>query len=188
MRLTSEDTKKTEQYQLEARRSELKKSALTLEEYLKSLEMKLTIREIEENDIARAAQLTQKTNQFNLTTRRYTESDIREIKDAPNYRVWIGELEDKFGSYGKVILAIVKIEGEKAVIDTFLMSCRVMGRNVETDFLAYIEKELVKDGLREIIGEYIPTLKNSIVSTFWEDTGYITNQIKNNVISFIHKV
>ena len=63
-----------------------------------------------------------------------------------------------------------------------------MGRNVETDFLAYIEKELVKDGLREIIGEYIPTLKNSIVSTFWEDTGYITNQIKNNVISFIHKV
>ena len=90
--------------------------------------MKLTIREITEEDIPRAAQLTQKTNQFNLTTRRYTESDIRRMKEDKNYKLWIGELEDKFGSYGKVILAIVRLEPEhRAVIDTFLMSCRVMG-------------------------------------------------------------
>ena len=183
LRLTSEDTKKTEQYQLEARRSELKKSTLTLEEYLKSLEMKLTIREIDENDITRAAQLTQKTNQFNLTTRRFTESDIREIKDSPNCRIWIGELEDKFGSYGKVILAIVKIEGEKAVIDTFLMSCRVMGRNVETDFLVHIEKELAKDGIREIIGEYIPTSRNSVVDSFWKNQGYQDSSEDKNLWS-----
>lgn len=167
LRLTKEDTKKTEQYQIEQRRSELKKSAPSLDEYLKSLEMKLTIREIEENDIARAAQLTQKTNQFNLTARRYTESDIRRMKESPEYRIWIGELEDKFGSYGKVILAIVKIDGDKAVIDTFLMSCRVMGRNVEMDFLTYIEKELGRAGTKEIVGEYIPTPRNVVVKDFY---------------------
>ena len=109
--------------------------------------MKLTIREITEEDIPRAAQLTQKTNQFNLTTRRYTESDIRRMKEDKNYKLWIGELEDKFGSYGKVILAIVRLEPEhRAVIDTFLMSCRVMGRNVETDFLKHIEQSLKEEG------------------------------------------
>lgn len=173
LKLTTEDAKKTEQYQMEHQRSELKKSALSLEEYLKSLEMKLTIREIEENDITRAAQLTQKTNQFNLTVRRYTESDIRKMKNSPDHRIWIGELEDKFGSYGKVILAIVKLEEKKAVIDTFLMSCRVMGRNVERDFLAYIEEELTRNGIKEIVGEYVPTQKNSVVNSFWKNRGYL---------------
>ena len=173
LKLTTEDAKKTEQYQMEHQRSELKKSALSLEEYLKSLEMKLTIREIEENDITRAAQLTQKTNQFNLTVRRYTESDIRKMKNSPDHIIWIGELEDKFGSYGKVILAIVKLEEKKAVIDTFLMSCRVMGRNVERDFLAYIEEELTRNGIKEIVGEYVPTQKNSVVNSFWKNRGYL---------------
>lgn len=173
LRLTKEDAVKTEQYQTEHKRTELKKTALTLEDYLKSLEMKLTIREIEEADISRAAQLTQKTNQFNLTTRRYTESDIRKIKDSPDYRIWIGELEDKFGSYGKVILAIVRIKENKATIDTFLMSCRVMGRNVETDFLKHIETELEQSGVREITGEYLPTEKNSVVRDFWKSCGYV---------------
>lgn len=130
--------------------------------------MKLAIREITEEDVSRAAQLTQKTNQFNLTTRRYTESDIRRMKADENYRIWIGELEDKFGSYGKVILAIVRLEPEhRAVIDTLLMSCRVMGRNVETEFLKYIEQSLKEEGIRETIGEYIETTKNKVVQNFY---------------------
>lgn len=175
LKLTKEDTQKTEQYQIEHKRSELKKEAPSLEEYLKSLEMKLTIREITEEDIPRAAQLTQKTNQFNLTTRRYSESDIRRMKEDKNYRIWIGELEDKFGSYGKVILAIVRLEPEKhrAVIDTFLMSCRVMGRNVETQFLERIEQELVTSGVKEIIGEYIETPKNCVIKDFWGKHSYL---------------
>lgn len=176
LKLTKEDTQKTEQYQIEHKRSELKKEAPSIEEYLKSLEMKLTVREITEDDIPRAAQLTQKTNQFNLTTRRYTESDIRRMKEDENYRIWIGELEDKFGSYGKVILAIVRLEQEehRAVIDTFLMSCRVMGRNVETEFLKHIEQSLKEEGIKEIIGEYIETSKNKVVMNFWQQHGYAT--------------
>ena len=174
LKLTKEDTQKTEQYRIEHKRSELKKEAPSLEEYLKSLEMKFTIREITEEDIPRAAQLTQKTNQFNLTTRRYTESDIRRIKEDSNHKIWIGELEDKFGSYGKVILAIMRLEPkeQKAVIDTFLMSCRVMGRNVETEFLKHIENSLKAENIKEIIGEYIETPKNKVVKDFWEKQGY----------------
>ncbi|WP_346689521.1 HAD-IIIC family phosphatase [uncultured Cloacibacillus sp.] len=180
LKLTKEDTQKTEQYQIEHKRSELKKEAPSLEDYLKSLEMKLTIREITEEDIPRAAQLTQKTNQFNLTTRRYTESDIRRMKEDKNYKLWIGELEDKFGSYGKVILAIVRLEPEhRAVIDTFLMSCRVMGRNVETDFLKHIEQSLKEEGIREIIGEYIETPKNKVVKEFWSQQAYKQSSLED---------
>jgi len=172
LKITEEDTKKTEQYQTEQKRVELKNSALTLEDYLKSLEMKLTMHEVVEDDIARAAQMTQKTNQFNLTTRRYTEADIRKFKTSDSYKVWIGELEDKFGSYGKVVLAIAEIEGDTAKIDTFLMSCRVMGRNVEKDFLSYIETELAKVGVKKLQAEYIETAKNSVVKDFWKNMGY----------------
>ncbi len=169
LKLTKEDTQKTEQYQIEHKRSELKKEAPSIEEYLKSLEMKLTIREITEEDIPRAAQLTQKTNQFNLTTIPYTQREIRRMKEDNNYRIWIGELEDKFGSYGKVILAIVRLElGEqRAVIDTFLMSCRVMGRNVESKFLRYIENTFVNSNAKELIGEYVSTEKNSVARNFY---------------------
>lgn len=187
LKLTKEDTQKTEQYQIEHKRSELKKEAPSLEEYLKSLEMKLTIRKITEEDVPRAAQLTQKTNQFNLTTRRYTESDIRRMKEDGHYKIWIGELEDKFGSYGKVILAIVRMEPEhRAAIDTFLMSCRVMGRNVETEFLKHIEQSLKEEGIREIIGEYIETPKNKVVKDFWFTQSYsVTRPIyPNNIPSF----
>lgn len=176
LRLTNEDSYKTEQYQTEHKRAELKESALTLEDYLNSLEMKLTIHEVGEDDIARAAQMTQKTNQFNLTTRRYTEADIRHFAESDKHKVWIGELEDKFGSYGKVIFAVAKLEDDKAYIDTFLMSCRVMGRNVEKDFLAHIEDELKNCGCQQILAEYIATPKNSVVKDFWQNNMYYNNQ------------
>ena len=178
LKLTKEDTQKTEQYRTEHKRSELKKEAPSLEDYLKSLDMKLTICEITEEDIPRAAQLTQKTNQFNLTARRYTESDIRRMKEDGSHKIWIGELEDKFGSYGKIILAIAKLEPEncRAVIDTFLMSCRVMGRNVETDFLRHIEQELKDEGVKEIVGEYTETQKNKVVRNFWHEHAYTTDE------------
>ena len=173
LRLTREDQQKTEQYQTENKRDQLKEGSASLEEYLQSLEMKLTFRELTKDDVPRAAQLTQKTNQFNLTTRRYTESDIITMMESGEYKLWIGELEDKFGGYGKVILAIAKISGKTATIDTFLMSCRVMGRNVETEFLRRVEDSLTKTGVEKVVGEYLPTQKNSIVSEFWKQQGYV---------------
>ena len=157
---------------------------MSIEEYLASLEMKKTFRQIDESDVTRAAQLTQKTNQFNLTTRRYTESDIWNMLKSEDHQVWIGELEDKFGSYGKVILAIVKLEENTAVIDTFLMSCRVMGRNLEKDFLCEIEKEMTLKGKSQIITEYIPTPKNSVVKDFWVENGYTELEYKPDSVTY----
>lgn len=183
LKLTDEDLNKTNQYKVEQKRNEIKQKSISIEEYLESLEMKKTFRQIDESDVTRAAQLTQKTNQFNLTTRRYTESDIWNMMRSDDHQIWIGELEDKFGSYGKIILAILKLDEKTANIDTFLMSCRVMGRNIEKDFLSEIEKEMTLKGKNKIIGEYIPTPKNSVVKDFLIQNGY-TQLINNDNTTF----
>ena len=172
LKLTDEDLNKTNQYKTEQKRNEIKHKSISIEDYLKSLEMRKTFRQINETDVVRASQLTQKTNQFNLTARKYTESDIWKMMNSVNHQIWIGELDDKFGSYGKVILAIIKFEEDYATIDTFLMSCRVMGRNVEKDFLMHIESELANKGIKKIFGEYVKTTKNIVVRNFFEDMGY----------------
>ncbi|MDM8214589.1 HAD-IIIC family phosphatase [Desulfovibrio piger] len=177
LRLTQEDIKKSEQYRQEHLRQEEKQKFSTLEDYLTSLNMKLFIKRVDDNDIPRVAQLTQKTNQFNLTTRRYTETDIKTFSTAPDWQLWLGELEDKFGKYGKIILCMVKISEGHAYIDTFLMSCRVMGRGVESAFLDYVEGQLAACGISCIEGEYCATPKNSLVSKFWEQYGYIKKDI-----------
>ena len=184
LKLTDEDLNKTNQYKVEQKRNEIKQKSISIEEYLESLEMKKTFRQIDESDVTRAAQLTQKTNQFNLTTRRYTESDIWNMLKSENHQVWIGELEDKFGSYGKVILAIVKLEENTAIIDNFLMSCRVMGRNIEKEFLNEVEKEMVSKRKAQIIAEYIPTPKNSVVKYFWAENGYTELENKSESVTY----
>lgn len=184
LKLTDEDLNKTNQYKVEQKRNEIKQKSISIEEYLESLEMKKTFRQIDETDITRAAQLTQKTNQFNLTTRRYTESDIWNMIKSEYHQVWIGELEDKFGSYGKVILAIVKLEENTAFIDTFLMSCRVMGRNIEKEFLNEIENEIISKEKNKIISEYVPTSKNSVVKDFWTQNGYTELDNKPDRITY----
>ncbi|MGN0839174.1 MAG: HAD-IIIC family phosphatase [Pyramidobacter sp.] len=172
LRLTKEDLAKTEQYRVEGERLKTRQNYATMDEYLKSLEMKLTFRAVGPGDVARAAQMTQKTNQFNLTTKRFTEGDISRMMDDPARRMWIGELNDRFGSYGKIILAMAEIRGDRAVIDEFLMSCRVMGRGVESAFLSCIESDLMQAGVTSAEGLYIPSAKNSPARNFWASQGY----------------
>lgn len=172
LRLTQEDLKKSEQYRVERLREEEKQKFTNLDEYLDSLDMRLSIREVGEEDIPRAAQLTQKTNQFNLTTRRYTEADMRSMSLSPEWHLWMGELEDRFGKYGKVILCLAQIAGERARLDTFLMSCRVMGRGVESAFLEHVEQALARVGVTKVEAEYRITPKNSMVAEFWTQYGY----------------
>lgn len=178
VRTTAEDLKKAEQYQTEKLRENEKTKFASLDDYLASLDMRLKIREVDAEATPRVAQLTQKTNQFNLTTRRYTEADIAQMVASTEWRLWIGELEDRFGSYGKIILCIAKIHGDNAVIDTFLMSCRVMGRNVESAFLDYVEKSLCDAGISNIAAEYVPSPKNSMTARFWNEQGYAMTEDK----------
>ncbi|MDR1377173.1 MAG: HAD-IIIC family phosphatase, partial [Synergistaceae bacterium] len=175
LRLGEEDLKKTEMYRTEAKREAARSDHLSLDDYLASLDMKLNFYRLgpgNAEEIARAAQLTQKTNQFNLTTRRYTEADVTAMVNDRRVRVWVAELSDRFGDYGRICLAIARLNAPEAVIDTFLMSCRVMGRGVEDAVLGCVERALAAEGAAAIRGEYRETNKNEPVREFWNKMGY----------------
>ena len=172
LRETDEDERRTELYAAETSR---RNDALAFKnpgDYLRSLRMVLSVEKLGENNILRAAQLTQKTNQFNLTTKRYSETEMRSVANSAGCRAYIGALRDRYGDYGKVILAIARIAGTRASIDTFLMSCRAMERGVETAFIRAVEDDLQANGVNAIHAKYIPTEKNAPASDFWARAGY----------------
>ncbi|MGH9896004.1 MAG: HAD-IIIC family phosphatase, partial [bacterium] len=158
----TEDRNRTRMYRADTERKQWKSRAPSLEEYYASLAMELTIRPLEQAAVARAAQLTQRTNQFNLTTRRYTESEIAALTASDHSEVYTAHLTDRFGEDGIVGLAVVKRQEDALRMDTFLMSCRVLGRGVETAFLTFVLRRAEQLGMREVMGEYRPTKKNGI--------------------------
>lgn len=170
--VTSEDLTKTKMYIDNAKRMESMKQAESFEDFLASLQTKLIINKANPEDVERIVQLTQKTNQFNLTTHRYTSADIEKFMQSPSYSMYVFSVKDRFGSYGKVGLAIVKYDGSNAVLDTFLMSCRVMGHHIEDLAIKHIEQELAGSGYTALIAEFIPTAKNAPVRDLFERLGY----------------
>jgi FkbH-like protein len=159
-------------YLAEAERRSLQTSAASLEDYLRSLQMELTIREADSLSTPRIAQLTQKTNQFNLTTRRYSESEITQLASSRDFGVYYAQLRDRFDDSGIIAVAILRREASKAHIDTLLMSCRVIGRGVESALLAHIAARATELGASELVGEYLPTAKNSLVANLFPEHGF----------------
>lgn len=172
LKSTAEDAKKTEMYKQEAMRENEKENFSSVEDYLKSLELHLTIKKNDHLHIARNSQLTQKTNQFNLTTKRYTEVEIKNFTDNNNNIVYDFSLSDKFGDYGLTGVAIIEVDKTNATIDSLLMSCRVIGRNVEKAFMNHIISELKERGVKTLNATYIKTLKNDQVKNFYEQFGF----------------
>ncbi|MDR3164345.1 MAG: HAD-IIIC family phosphatase [Synergistaceae bacterium] len=172
IKATSEDANKTEQYAAEAARREVRTEFQNRDDYLRSLEMKLVVERVSEKNALRASQLTRKTNQFNLTTRRYTDGEMCAIAASDEYRAYIGELADRYGDYGKIILAIMRVSEDTADVEAFLMSCRAMEREVETAFIRVVENELLKTGVRHITARYAPTEKNYPAASFLKRAGY----------------
>jgi FkbH-like protein len=175
--LTAEDLAKTELYARERQRNELKQNfknnGVPLREYLASLEMKMRIGFNDSAYAARLSQLTQKTNQFNLTTRRYNEQQMQAFILDSSWLVAHFSLTDAFGDSGVVGLAIFHIPTPKqAELDTFLMSCRVIGRDVESAFLHALLRRLADYGVDEIVGCYQPTAKNELARNFLPDQGF----------------
>ena len=171
--LTEEDKKRGEMYYASRMRSELQKSAPSLEGFLKSLETKAIIGHANTFSLPRITSLVNKTNQFNLTTRRYAANEIEKMATERNkYNIYTMQVTDKFGDEGIVGAAIVKKEPKTWIIDSFLMSCRVIGRKLETALLANVVADARKNGVSKIIGEYIPTKKNEPAKTFYYDHGF----------------
>lgn len=170
--ITREDIDKTKQYKEMQERENYKNNFVDYAEYLKSLDMKTEIKAFEEKYYDRISQLSNKSNQFNLTTKRYTVEDIKGISEDKNYITLYGKLSDKFGDNGIVSLVIGKINGKEVDLELFLMSCRVLKREMEYKmFDAFIEK-CRSLGIEKINAKYIKTEKNSMVKNLLADFGF----------------
>lgn len=166
--VTREDQEKTKQYAENAMRSELQASSLSFGDYLKDLQIKVE-RVNPAEHLDRLAQLMNKTNQFNLTTRRYEPAQMQAILDDDSQRVYLFRVEDRFGDYGIVAALIVDLREEPTITD-FVMSCRIMGKNIEYGILTMVEDDLRT--YDKLMGLYVPTVKNKPVEKLYEKAGY----------------
>jgi len=171
LKVSAEDLARTDMIRQEAAREEAS-SAMTREEFLASLELDLEYIHVGEEHVGRVAQLTNKTNQFNLTTIRRTEADIRALIASDDHIVRAIRVADKFGDYGLVGVAIVKTSGDEWDIDTLLMSCRVLSRGIETALLATLAAEAADASAKALVGRYIPTQKNPLVAELYPRHGF----------------
>lgn len=183
LEVTGEDTKKTEMYRAETQRKADMSSASSVEEYLKKLEMTMNIHRMLPEEEKRVVQLVNKTNQFNVTTKRYSEEEIKEL--AGNGDVITVHVADKYGDQGLVSILILKYDSDQADIDTFLMSCRVMGRNVENEIAARLKNLLQSKGVKRIHATYCKTGKNAPVENLYEKLGFSVTEQKEGYKEYI---
>jgi FkbH-like protein len=172
--LSEEDRSRSSYYAGDRLRADLKVAASSLEDFYRSLQMEADIARVEQTTQARIAQLTQKTNQFNLTTRRYSEQQIRAMADDPRYEVYGVRLKDRYGDNGLVGVAILQFsDAAEARIDSFLLSCRVIGRTLETALLARLIESARARQVSRVVGSFLPTKKNGLVKDFFANHGFI---------------
>jgi FkbH-like protein len=170
--LTDEDRQRTQGYRGNFQRQILQASSSNVEEFLAGLEMQVDLRPFDEANLPRIVQLINKTNQFNLTTRRRSDVEVRNLMARPACYTQSMRLRDRFGDYGLTGLLIALPEGEGLRIDTWLMSCRVLGRQVERVMLAALLRHSVEARVRYVIGEYVPTAKNAQTRDLYDRLGF----------------
>jgi FkbH-like protein len=170
--ITDEDRTRNELYRANAQRESLKEAATDLNGYLQSLQMELHARRFDRVGLQRIVQLINKTNQFNLTTRRYTEAEVDRIIDDPNRIGLQLRLVDRLGDNGVIAIVIGEKSGDELIIDTWLMSCRVLGRGVENATLNLLAKAAVEMGVRQLVGMFKPTAKNGMVRDLFSNLGF----------------
>lgn len=168
IRMTEEDRTKTRQYVENALRDEIAKG-MTYEKFLQSLNLKVERVSIDDSKLERIVQLHGKTNQFNLTTMRYTRAEIEKMI-AGQYSIYAYRVSDKFGDYG--LVAVIIVDLEKVEICSFLMSCRIMGKQIEDYVIDDVESDLLKRGYKTLYAKYIKTKKNTPVAYLYDKLGY----------------
>src|SRR5664280_921969 len=165
--LSEEDRQRGEYYAAQRERVELERSVTSKEDFYRGLDQVAEIAPVNAQTLARVSQLTQKTNQFNLTTRRYTEQQISAMSASPNWRVWSLRVTDRYADNGLVGVAIAKVDGQVCEIDSFLMSCRVIGRTLETALLAHVSADARERGAKVLQGWLLDTKKNAPAQGFY---------------------
>jgi len=170
--VTEEDKERTKLYQQNAQRNLTQHEFTDENDFLKSLNMKSKIDSFNKFNIPRVAQLSQRSNQFNLRTIRYSEIDIQNISQSRDYFTFAFNLEDKFGDNGLISVVILQKKEKTLFIDTWFMSCRVLKRGMEQFTLNSIVDFATKNGFKTIVGEYSMTAKNEIVKDHYENLGF----------------
>jgi len=170
--VSAEDRKRTEMYRSDRQRKELERSTGSLAEYLAGLETRAEFGPPRRTEIARVAQLTQKTNQFNLTTRRYSEGEITALAGGPDSEVTRLSAADKVSDLGLVGVAVTRYRGELAEIDSFLMSCRALGRGLEDGLLHIVADNARRRGATIVRGVFRKTRKNDLCVDFYQRNGF----------------
>lgn len=170
--LSKDDMTRNEMYKANAKRLESLNTFTDYGEYLRSLEMKGEIQEFIPAYMSRISQLTNKSNQFNLTTRRYTQSEIEKVAATGEYITLYGRLTDKFGDNGVVSVVIGHVTGDECHIDLWIMSCRVLKRDMEFAMMDELVKKCAERKIKTIIGYYYPTAKNAMVKEFYALQGF----------------
>ncbi len=169
--VTSEDRSKTEQYRANAQRKADQARFPDMESYLYSLDMEMDIMPADEHNLPRIAQMTQKTNQFNLTTRRYSEAEVQQRLDE-GWRIYCMTVRDRFGDNGITATVFLEPLDDLTVsVDTLLLSCRILGRGIEDAFFKTVLNLLRLDGYRKVVAQYLPTVKNVQTADFYDRMG-----------------
>jgi FkbH-like protein len=170
--ISQEDRQRVEMYRAQNARNDVRASARTVEEFLTGLEMVAETGSVDQTNLGRVAQLVGKTNQFNLTTRRHSQADISRMCSDPDYATVYVRLHDRFGDLGLIGVGLVACQGPDAIIDTLVMSCRAMGRQVEVALVWELAEIARSRGCRKLIGDYFTTPRNGIVSDLYSTLGF----------------
>jgi FkbH-like protein len=179
--VSSEDLRRAELYQQRDQAEELRTQSVSIEDFYRRLDMDVTFTPVHDGSLARAAQLTQKTNQFNVRTIRYTEADLLERRTDPAWLVTTVHVRDRFGDNGIVGFMMARAVGDELEIDTLLLSCRVIGRTVETAMLAHLCEDAAQRGIRRLRGRITATAKNAPAQDLYERHGFRLESGKDSV-------
>jgi FkbH-like protein len=179
--VTEEDRSRVGQYRAKHEREQLRVTASTLDEYLRSLGVRVRIELCTDADLPRLAQLFQRTNQFNVTTRRHDATLLGQRRGDPGWRVYTLRAGDRFSDYGLVATAIAQIRTDVWTIESFLMSCRVIGYGIETALFAVISEDARTHGAMRLDGEFIVTKKNMPARDVYERHGFVVRETNDHV-------
>ncbi len=186
--VSAEDRQRGELYQAEAGRRSLQATAVDMPTFYRQLEMEMTLSVNSAGQIARAAQMTSRTNQFNMHTIRCSEDDIRRFMNSGDHLVVTLALNDRFGDHGTVGLAVVKQDREEWTLHLFLMSCRILGRTVEEAFVNWIGERAAASGAKRLAAEFEPTAKNKPFAGFFSACGFTEGPAAGSVQRWIKAV
>ncbi len=169
---SAEDSLRTELYRQKAESEEMQAAFSSVEEYLRSLDMEITVGRFEPKRIPRISQLMQRSNQFNLTTRRRSEAECEELMRNPACYPIFAELKDRLGNHGLISIVVARSQEEELFVSDWLMSCRVLTRGVEQFLMNHVFEYAAGCGKKWVVGEYRPTAKNGMVKNFYQQFGF----------------